>query len=69
MIIVDKLITAEEREIRHFTFGLISDLTKNYNISQYAQYFLVKIAQNLDQNNITSLNNALMCITDLICTN
>jgi hypothetical protein len=52
--------------VRHFTYGLISDIGKKYNISTYVDKLIMIIAQTMDEKSLTSKNNALMCLTDLL---
>ena len=52
--------------MRHFTYGLISDIAKKYDISGYVLKFVQGIAQTMDEKNLTSLCNALTSLTDLL---
>ena len=45
----------------------MSDISKLERISnEKADFFIKNIAQSMDRNNSTSINNALMCLTDII---
>lgn len=64
---VSNLVLSEEKEIRHFGYGLLSDIIKLKGISDHqADHFIQIIAQSMDRENSTSINNALMCLTDII---
>jgi hypothetical protein len=45
---------------------LISDIGKNFDISSRVEQLVLLVAQTMDQKSLTSRNNALMCLTDLL---
>ena len=63
-----RLLGEEEKEIRHFTYSLVSDIGKKYDLSLYAEQLVTAVGGNLDKGSLTSLNNALMCLTDMLTT-
>jgi hypothetical protein len=64
---MNNLIISEEKELRHFGYGLLSDIIKLDKVSNdVAEHFIQVIAQSMDRNNFTSINNAMMCLTDII---
>ena len=63
---VYQLLHSEQKQIKHFSYGLVSDLAKKYNTSNYVQKFVQAIAQTMDDKNFTSLCNALTSLTDIL---
>jgi len=69
LLMVNNLILSEEKEVRHFGYGLLSDIVKLNAVSnEQAYHFVQTIAQSMDRVNATSINNALMCVTEIIDT-
>ena len=64
--LVSTLAVSEDKEIRHFMYILISDIGKNFDISSRVEQLVLLVAQSMDQKSLTSRNNALMCLTDLL---
>ncbi len=67
LLTVDGLILSEEKEVRHFGYGLLSDIVKMKGVAdEKAELLIQRIGQSMDRGNSTSVNNALMCLTDMI---
>lgn len=65
---VYSLLYSEEKQIKHFTYGLVSDIGKKYNIEHCVEKFIQGVAQTIDSKILTSLSNGLTCLTDLMIT-
>ena len=61
-----RLLGSSEKQIVHFTEGLLTDVAKKYDISLYLDSFVSAVAQTINEKGLTSLNNGLSCLTELL---